>query len=842
MEHNLRDVVLFTLALALLLASPIQAQPENPTWVRTGGPPGGLGYDIRYNFANPNVWHVTDSYAGAFISTDSGRTWLPSSDGIPPQAGPSGDAIPVFSLTVDPHDPDIIWAGTNPTGHIYRSIDGGRSWEQRDNGVTMDYGGGLSFRGFTVDPRSSDIVYAMGETADPLTGFAVWGSGTGGVIFKTADGGAHWAKIWDGGMPSSLARYLCVNPDNPELLYVSTGIFDRGAIGEGDPATDPFGGLGILRSTDGGRTWEYLNEANGLESLYIGSLYMHPEDPSILLAAAGHLMPVAYAELLMQGGHSPQGVYRTTDGGDTWTHVLEPPPGRPDETFTSVELCPSDPNVGYAGSGHAIYRTTDGGLTWASVAGGDTDWGPPGVVAGWPIDMQCDPRNPDRVFANNYNGGNFLSEDGGHTWISASRGYTGAQSRQVAVDPFNPKRVYAVARSGIWRSENRGADWTGTFHVQAGLDPPPAGLEWQVVAMDPSQRDHVLGGHGMLLETVDGGANWVPRWVHQGGGQGPTVITIVFAPSHPRTVYAGLGPDGCALGHEPSADECPCPGAGVIVSQDGGESWAYAVDANTRDLTALDIAVDPSDARVVYMASGAGLFKTTNGGLTWTECLSHPQWVRAVAVSPHDPQHILAGVERAGVFVSLDGGDTWQQSVSGLTATNSLHDIAFDSLDPRLVFVSDYFSGVYRSQDGGQTWEEINNGLRTRSVLGMSVSPDGTALYVATNGEGVYRLKLREEPGPIDGSSLWASTPWPNPTNGGSTLSYRGSPGVTLDVRILGVDGAIVRTLSGECSGELQEIEWDGLSADGVPLPAGVYYLQLVSAGRVRTSRLVVVR
>jgi hypothetical protein len=112
----------------------------------------------------------------------------------------------------------------------------------------VEYTGGLTFRGFTVDPNSSDIVYAMGETSDPIIGQGTWGDGTGGVVYKTTDGGEHWVEIWEGGMPSSLARYMWIDPRNTDVLYVSTGIFDRGAVGEGDPDTDPdpFGGLGIL--------------------------------------------------------------------------------------------------------------------------------------------------------------------------------------------------------------------------------------------------------------------------------------------------------------------------------------------------------------------------------------------------------------------------------------------------------------------------------------------------------------------------------------------------------------------------------------------------------------------
>ena len=271
-------------AAALLLAltcRPLAAAEPVLRWVRLGGPPGGLGYDIRHDFGDPDRWFVTDAFAGVHRSVDDGRTWQPANIGIPAQAGATGDAIPAFSLTVDPHDPRILWAGSQNTGHIYRSTDSGASWVERDDGVTIKYDQ-LTFRGFTVDPRTSDIVYAMAETTSEKGGVgqAIWGAGTGGMVYRTTDAGKHWDAIWDGGMPSSLARYLWVDPENPDRLFVSTGLFDRGAVGEGDMATNPLGGLGILRSTDRGATWTVLGEAQGLRSLYIGSLFMDPENPT----------------------------------------------------------------------------------------------------------------------------------------------------------------------------------------------------------------------------------------------------------------------------------------------------------------------------------------------------------------------------------------------------------------------------------------------------------------------------------------------------------------------------------------------------------------------------------
>ena len=131
------------------------------------------------------------------------------------------------------------------------------------------------------------------------------------------------------------------------------------------------------------------------------------------------------------------GTYITTDGGANWSQVLS------DYTITSVEFAQSNPSIAYAGSDRFIYRSEDGGSTWKKVSGSESDgWGSPGVRGGFPIDFQVDPRDPDRIFINAYGGGNFLSEDGGKTWVDASRGYTGSMVRAIAVDPNQPGRVW----------------------------------------------------------------------------------------------------------------------------------------------------------------------------------------------------------------------------------------------------------------------------------------------------------------------------------------------------------------------------------------------------------------
>jgi hypothetical protein len=207
--------------------SPQAAPPPSGTgpayqaesWTFMGGPPGGIGYDIRHSFSDADTWYVTDTASGIHISTDRGLTWRQSNTGI--RQGASF-GYRVFSVTVDPHNSDIIWIGTRDAGHIYRSADGGLTWEERTANATS--GPAVAYRGFTVDPRSSDIVYAMAEVTDwvfrdegELTEYDLsHGDYAGGRIFKTEDAGLTWTRIWQG---PALNRYLWINPDQPDELY-----------------------------------------------------------------------------------------------------------------------------------------------------------------------------------------------------------------------------------------------------------------------------------------------------------------------------------------------------------------------------------------------------------------------------------------------------------------------------------------------------------------------------------------------------------------------------------------------------------------------------------------------
>jgi len=695
-----------------------QTPDTSLTWIRTGGPLGGLGYDVRMRPDNPDTMYVTDAWAGVFISRDGGQTWHPSNQGINTRTGESGDAIPVFCLTIDPHDNDTIWIGTQNVRGIFKSTEAGQTWIEKDNGIVEREG--ITFRGFTVDPCSSDIVYAAAE----ISSFAWSGQEqqgrefdkTRGVVYKTIDGGENWTAVWRG---NNLARYIWINPGNPYVLYISTGIFDREAANS-DSATNKPGGEGVVKSIDGGQTWSPMN--NDLQNLYIGTLFMNPMNPDILLAGTGNN---AYYE----GG----GVYRTTNGGVSWQAVI------PDENINAVEFALSDPNIAYAGSAGAVYRSSNSGQTWRKVSTGEEGWGSSGVRAGFPIDFQVDPRDANRIFANNYGGGNFLSVDGGQSWMVASDGYTGAQVRAISVDPTDPAMVYAAARSGFFTSTNGGNSWTGRN------TPPAFNLEWNAVAVDPTNPQHILASNNwdpIILQSDNQGRTW--RWTGDRLKEGMGWRVFAFAPSDPKTLYVGSSAFFSA-----GVFDNRMPAAGVYVSHDGGETWNSANDTLSAMANIIDISIDPSDPQIVYAATGTnGLLKSSNAGSNWTVMNVAAPTIMAlsVVVHPVDSKVVYAGLAHSGLYRSDDTGTTWQPSMNGMSPEANITDILFDPTDPQVMFAADSFSGIYRSTDGGRLWRQFNNALSMRAVNRLAISTDGLHLYAATEGGGVYRLDFNGEP------------------------------------------------------------------------------------------------
>ncbi len=582
--------------------------PDSPlsdyTWIFTGGPRGGIGYDIRIHPQDQDVIWVTDAFAGAHQSTDGGKTWTQRSEGIDARVGMSGDAIPVFSLTIDPNNPNIIWAGAQGMRGVYKSVDGGETWIRKDRGIADRPN--MEFRGITVDPSDSNVVYCGGNyIANHTT------NDQRGFIYKTVDGGESWTLLYQ---PNALVRWIIVDPSDTNIIYASTGIFDRFAI---EPE-------GVLKSYDGGQTWKRIN--NGFTSLSVGAMAMHPTDSLTLIAGTGKSDHFKDEPQEIYGG-----VFLTHDGGQTWRQV-DPIKASGDIStrFSAVAFAPSDPSIVYADGGNLFLRSIDGGETWevydvgSSLVGGFLE------NRGTPIALTVHPTNPDLLFMNAYDGGVFISKDGGRTWQDSSDGYSGAQVWGIAIDQSEPAYVFSASKNGVHVSFDAGSTWHG--RISGG---------WinnvSAVAIDPDDRSNILAAReidGRIWLSSDGGFTW-NTVLDPLGEDTPTgrrtVYDIEYTSSSFEIVYAVAG-----IGSLTVSPPRGTMGPGVFKSIDGGQTWQTINQGlENTTLNIFDIAIHPESSDIAYIGTlDHGVYRSTNGGESWSRT-SSGLWakeIRAIAI------------------------------------------------------------------------------------------------------------------------------------------------------------------------------------------------------------------
>lgn len=729
---------------------------EDTPWIKTGGPIGGLGYDIRIHPEDKNIMLVTDNPSGVNKSYDGGESWHTRNTGLT-----SGSQIgaPIFSLTIDPVNPDIVWCGTQNFKGIYRSEDQGETWSKKDNGIIDD---GISFRGFAIHPENSDIVYAAAELGTLKNGIEF--NMTKGKIYRTQDAGENWETVWSG---DNMARVLLFNYLHPDTIYCSTGLFDREAYNEDIEAGIP-GGEGIVKSTDGGKNWSNIN--TGLDNLYCGNLAMHPTNPEILFTPTGN-NAWSYPP-----NNQPGGVFRTNNGGLLWEKVLGADLEN-NELFAFVAISPSDPDIVYAGSYIAIYRSEDGGDTWTRMAKENGEgYGPEGINAGFPISAVVDPDDPYVLFINNYGGGNFVSYNGGISWKNASVGYTGAEIHALAVSKSNDALIYTNAKSGAFSSHNGGQQWEGIQHGES-----ISGAAFSI-SVNPLNDQSIFASNehdGTILKSNNGGYNWITAYNNPVANaeqvedrQG--YKTITFAPSDTTIAYAG-GIMASSL----SNDYYDVTGIGVAKSIDGGFTWnVHNGDLPIDAYHIADLAISPNDANLVYLASYFdGIYKTSNGGDNWTEInqgLSSTD-IRSICIDPNNEDILFVGTASgAGIYKSIDGGLNFEAANKGILlksanmipskhvmqqlqgkitgaalgvrpteyASNNwsrIMDIVIDPTNSDRIYIADFVSGVYTSADGGATWTSMNKGFPNKNVICLDLSVDGSVLYLGTYEAGIFR-------------------------------------------------------------------------------------------------------
>ena len=543
--------------------------------------------------------------------------------------------------------------------------------------------------------RAGRTVGATGVPGQPNVFYI--GVNNGGV-WKTTDYGHTWKPIFDD-QPTGSIGALAVAPSQPETIYVGSG--------EGLQRPDLSTGDGIYKSTDGGKTWRHLGLRNAQQ---IGAILVDPRDPNLVyVAALGH----------PYGANEERGIFRSTDGGQTWQKILYK-----DENTGAIALAfdPKNSKVIYGvlwsarqgpwengawqGPGSGLFKTTDGGNTWRQLKKGlptfEQGLGRIGIAVA--------PSDSNTVYATVDSpqlGGIYRSDDAGESWQRVGtdrRAWArGSDFAEIDVDPRNKEIVYTSAIAAY-----RSTDGGKTFTAFKGA---PGGDDYHTLWINPENPDIMLFAtdQGAVI-SVNGGETW-SSWYNQPTAQFYHVITDN---QFPYWVYGGQQESGSAavksrgdngaitfrdwrtVGVEEYGYVAPDPLNPNIVY--GGKASRF--DATTgqvqnvapeilrsgkyRFLRTAPILFSPVDPKVLYLA-GNVLFKTTNGGSSWDiispdlsrantevpasigifrrpEMATQPRRgvIYAVAPSPKDVNVIWAGTDDGLIHVTKDGGKTWK--------------------------------------------------------------------------------------------------------------------------------------------------------------------------------------
>jgi len=681
-------------------------------WRLIGPFRGGRSNAVTGVPGQPNTFYFGAVGGGVWKSENSGRTWAPIFDAEPISS--------IGAIGVAPSSPNVVYVGTGEADMrsqisfgdgVYKSMDAGQTWAHIGLENTRQIGRIL------VDPQNPNLVFvaALGHA---------YGANPDRGVFRSADGGATWQKVLYKGENVG-AVDLAFDPKNSHIIYAALWNTRRPPWSIYPPSYGP--GSGLFKSSDGGDSWQELT--GGLPTERVGR---------IGIAVAPTNSNVVYAIVDAKQG----GIYRSDDAGASWRKMSE-------ETriwgrgwyFCNIVIDPKDPETVYV-SNTSLYRSKDGGKTWTAIKGapGGDDY----------HQLWIYPEDPKRMIDAS-DQGTVISEDGAVTWSSWYNQPT-AQLYHIAPDfrfPYwatgaqqDSGAMSVPARSS--HSEISAHDWTGLC----------VGGESGYTAPDPLHREIIFGGSVVKCNLNTGELRDVsPELSRQGPFRRTWTLPLVFSEADPHALYFGdqflfKTVDGGTSWTQLSPDltrEDP----GVPPNLD--EATAADAPSGKRRGVIYTIAPSPiaTHASLLWIGTDDGYIQVTpDGGKTWHN-VTPPEltpWSKIVMMqaSHFDANEAYAAVDRHRledndpyIYRTRDSGKTWQRITNGLPAGIYMQTVKDDPKRKGLLFAGTEL-GVFVSFDDGDDWQSLELNLPPASMRDLAIHGDD--LIVATHGRGFWVL------------------------------------------------------------------------------------------------------
>lgn len=757
---------------------------------------GGRISDIDVHPSNPDKIYVGAASGGIFRVTNNGQTIEPIFD--------NEMSISVGDLAIDPSDTNTIYVGTGessassntgafPGNGIYKSTDGGDSWEHK--GLDSSFYIGR----IVVDSKNSDNIYvaAMGK---------FWGKNEERGIYRSQDGGDTWQKVLYLN-DSTGCIDIVIHPDNPDTLYAAmwTRIRKPGTRICAGPSS------GVYRSVDGGDNWTLLTNGLPTSNSSTGKigLAISESDPNIVYAAYATHEIYNYFDNL----------YKTTNNGNSWVDVDQSGLSNAYSSFGwyfgNLRVDPNDPDVVYV-VGFRTYKSTNGGVNFSPLFGYHVD-----QHALW-----IDPSNSNHLVLGN-DGGLYTSTNGGNSWThntnlpitqfyqievdyqNPNRYYGGTQDNgtnrtltgndndwhniyggdgfYVIVDPVDNNYVYAESQYGnIGRSTNGGNSFSSADNGINGGDR----FNWNSpIVMDPSDHNILYFCSQRVYKTTNQAQNWtaISNDLTNGPGNGNlsygTITTLDVSPQNPDVIYVGTE-DG-----------------NVWNTTDGGNNWNL-ISATLPDLWATRVVCDPHDENIAYV---------TFSGYPFDNYDSH-------------------------IYKTIDGGSNWN-SISGDLPSVPLNDLIIDPDSAGYLYLASDF-GAWFSFNDGQNWEVLGIDLPNVPVFDFDFHQPTRTLIAGTYGRSMYTFDVEQIEPPVLGlNDLTASIgfkAYPNPT--------KGMLNITWQAEVAGMGVLLITDLSGKevLRKNIQVAEGsNNVNVDLKQLPSAKYIAQLNIRGKSITQKIV---